>query len=465
MRIFKKLIYSCALSAFALTSINANAESIDANAAQAAAGKFLQKNMPAKLRSSATPSIKLAYTEKSSVQANAYYVFNIDGGGWVVIAGDDRAHQVLAYGTEGSIDMNTIPQCTKDYLNMFKKQIETIQKDNVQVKPIKSATRRTPIGPLLPSINWAQQGPFNWECPSYGGERSSVGCGALAMSQVVNYWKYPVEMPALSGYQNAYYYTQVPSLPARTMDYSLIRNQYTYFNEEGKLSLVEGVTNEECEEVAWLCRYCAQACVMNFSPDGSGSNVMKQKKAFDALGYSSETKLLGREAWPTRETWNTTDYTHEEWVELINAQLEALHPIPYSSEDIGDGHAFVIDGVDAEGLYHVSWGWYGRGDGWFQYGAFNVTVQNQYMEWNDALFMVADLYPYEGYVIPGDTTYEVGDVDQSGVIDIDDITALTAYVLNPAGSTIDVTLANFNGEGAIDIDDVVALIARVLGTK
>ena len=123
----KQLIYSCALTAFAMASFNASAGSVDVNAAQAAAGRFIQKNMPAKLRSSATPSIKLAYTEKSNVQDNAYYVFNIDGGGWVIIAGYDKAKEVLAYGTEGSIDVNAMPDNMKGYLKMLKGQIETAQ--------------------------------------------------------------------------------------------------------------------------------------------------------------------------------------------------------------------------------------------------------------------------------------------------------------------------------------------------
>ena len=457
---FKKLSISCMLAAFGL--MTANAGSVDVNAARMAASDFIKQGMATQgmLKAPSLADIKLAHAEASSVEGNDYYVFNIQGGGWVIIAGDDRAKQVLAYSHEGSMDMNNLAENTKGYLDMYKQQIEMLKNFKGQTEPMKAPKRSKVVEPLLPSVNWAQQSPFNYQCPTYSGSRSSVGCAGLAMAQIVNYWKYPTDMPAVGSYQNTYNYQYIPSLPARTMDYSLIRNQYTTWNDEGQLAWVDGVTDEEKQEVAWLCRYCAQACQMNFSPDGSGSNVLKQKNAFLHLGYNSDAKLLGLEAWPSRETWNTTDYTDDEWVALMHAELEAGHPLPYSMEDFGDGHAFVVDGVDAEGLFHVSWGWYGRGDGYFQYGAFNVTVQGQYMEFNTALFMVIDLFPYEGYVIPGSEPATAGDVNDDGKTNISDVTALIDMILtNPASGN---KAADVNGDGIVNISDVTALIDMIL---
>ena len=463
MRNFKQLFCSCAVMAFALASFNANAGSVDANAARAAAGKFLQQNRTARFMNNSMSNIKLIHAEKSDVKDNAYYVFNIDGGGWVVIAGDDRANEVLAYGTEGNLDMNNLPDNMKGYMKRYKNQVEFLQSGKMKASSLKAPKRVQAVEPLLKSVNWAQQGPFNWECPEYNGERSSVGCAALAMAQVVYYWKYPNDLPALSSYPNSYNYSYVPALPARTIDYNLIRDQYATW-ETGSLGYVPGVTQEEKQEVAWLCRYCAQACQMNFSPDGSGSNVLKQKNAFLAFGYNSNMRLLGIEAWPSRETWNTTDYSDDEWTAIMNEELAAGHPLPYSCEDWSLGHAFVVDGVDADGLYHVSWGWYGRGDGWFQHRAFNVTVQNEYMEFNDALFMVVDLYPYEGYVIPGGDEPEkkLGDINNDGFVNVSDVTDLISAILNSEVDSLDASVANINGDENINVSDVTALIAMIL---
>jgi len=466
----KRFVTASAIAALAMFATNVQAGNVDINAARAAAKSFIsKKNVIAgtTFKSASADAIKLSHVEKSSVEGNAFYVFNFDGGGWVIIAGDDRANQVLAYNTTGSLDMNNLPENTKGYLNMYKRQIEKVQNYNGELTVNKAPKRVKAVSPLLKNINWAQQSPFNYQCPTYNGERSSVGCAGLAMAQIVNFWKYPTEMPALVGYQNSYYYTQVPSLPARTMDYSLIRDQYTTWTDAGSLAWVDGVTDEEKQEVAWLCRYCSQACLMNFSPDGSGSNVLKQKNAFLTLGYSSDARLLGIEAYASRETWNKTDYTDEEWTAIMNEQLVAGRPLPYSCEDWSNGHAFVVDGVDAEGLYHVVWGWYGRGDGWFQHKAFNVTVQNQYMEFNEALFMVVDLYPYEGYVIPGSDSYDLGDVNHDGSVDVSDVTAIIGYILGNNPTPFHIEQANVDGdaEGAIDVSDVTAVIAIILNNQ
>ena len=223
----KQLIYSCALTAFAMASFNASAGSVDVNAAQAAAGRFIQKNMPAKLRSSAKPSVRLAYTEKSNVLDNAYYVFNIDGGGWVIIAGYDHAKEVLAYGTEGSIDVNAMPDNMKGYLKMLKGQIETAQAYKGKTVPAKATKLSTAVEPLL-KTRWGQGEPWNRLCPVNGsGQTTSVGCAPLAMAQVVNYWKYPNEVPELPSYPGTGY-QWYPRMPATTFDFDLIVDAYRY---------------------------------------------------------------------------------------------------------------------------------------------------------------------------------------------------------------------------------------------
>ena len=464
----KNIITASAIAALALFGFNANAESIDANAAQAAAGKFLLQNKALKSRNGALPSINLAYAQKSSVRDNAYYVFNIDGGGWVVIAGDDIAKEVLAYGTEGSLDMNAMPENMKGYLKMLKGQIETAQAYKGKTVPVKAIKLSAAVGPLL-KTRWGQGEPWNRQCPTNGsGERTSVGCAPLAMAQIVNYWKYPNEVPELSGYQGTGY-QWYSSLPATTFDYDLIVDAYRYYDPETGNPIIADYTDEQANEVAKLSRYCGQACKSRYGNNGTstGSYSYDQRTAFKTFGYNENLQLIGKD--PSYYNDNSNKYTIEEWTALMRTELEAGRPIPY--HDTWEGHAWVLDGVDADGKFHMNWGFNGKFNGWFEINAlvFNPYGDDEVWDFsqssNSGNEMIINCFPYEGYVIPGDTTYEVGDVDQSGVIDIDDITALTAYVLNPAGSTIDVTLANFNGEGAIDIDDVVALIARVLGTK
>lgn len=458
---FKRFLRYAFMAVLAVSATDAAASNIDADAARMAASNFLKQHAAAtpSFRASALADVRLAHAESSKVDGNAYYVFNVEGGGWVIIAGDDRANQVLAYGDKGSIDMSNLPVNMKGYLDMYKNQIETIQASKVEIPSFRSNNRTQTVDVML-TTDWAQSNPYNQQCV-INGQTCSVGCAGLAMAQILNYWEYPKETDGVPTYYNTKSFSWVPALPATTFNYDSIVDHYTVWYE-GQLYLTRTTDNQK-QELAKLCRYSAQACEMGFTPNGSGSDVLRQYKGFLKLDYSTEAKLVGIEAWPTRETWNTTDYTNEEWVELINAQLLAGHPIPYSSEGGQEGHAFVIDGLDANGLYHVNWGWWGLGDGWFQFGAFNVTILDEYLEYNDGLFMVIDLFPYEGYVSPNaPTSVELGDVTGNGEIAIDDVTALINFLLTGDDTGIDVVAADCNKNGEADIEDVALLLNYLL---
>ena len=61
-------------------------------------------------------------------------------------------------------------------------------------------------------------------------------------------------------------------------------------------------------------------------------------------------------------------YTKDTWEQLIREELSAGRPIAYSGRKgfgAADGHSFVCDGIDADGLLHINWGWNGSYDGYF----------------------------------------------------------------------------------------------------
>lgn len=454
-----KLFSKVLLAALAVTAMNANAGIIDANAARNAARSFINKHAVTTLKSPTAANIRLAHVEASKVEGNAYYVFNIDGGGWVIIAGDDRAKEVLAYGDKGNIDMNDLPGNMKDYLNLYKNQIEEMQSYKGEVFPIRSAKRSTVVEPLTKST-WGQDEPMDRMCPMAGNELAAVGCGPLAMAQIMYYWKYPTENPGLDSYY-IYGFGTVPELPATTFDYSLMLPAYTIYNPEtGGVSLGT-YTDEQAEEVAKLCRYCGQACKVRYG-SSSGAYSYDQRDAFKIMGFSQDAKLIGID--PSYYCDNRNKYTEEEWKNLIYAELEAGHPIPYHNVDFIDGHAWVLDGVDADGKFHMNWGWYERYNGWFEYGAFTVYPNGE--EWNfngSSNEMVIDLIPYEGYVIPGDEpTFIRGDVDGDEEIGISDVTAIIDYLLTSNADGIILEASDCDQDNQVSISDVTALIDYLL---
>ena len=463
----KKLSAICVLSLAGIVS--ANAATITADAARQAANDFLKKNVATKgmFHAPSMADLKLAHAEASSVEGNAYYVFNIQGGGWVIMAGDDRAKQVLAYGNTGNIDMNNLPGNMKAYMNMLKGQIETAQAYKGKTVPVKAPKLRTAVEPLL-KTDWSQGEPMNRLDPlNPYGDITSVGCGPLAMAQVLYYWKYPNQVGELPGYPGTGF-QWYSSMAGTTFDYSLmLDNYYTHDPETGNPTGYVSFTEEQANEVAKLCRYCGQGCKArygNAEQTSTGTYSHDQRDAFKLFGYNQNLKLIGKD--PDMNCDNTNKYSDEEWAALICSELEAGHPIPY--HDLYGGHAWVLDGVDAEGRFHMNWGFNGKFNGWFEMNALiihpNANTTWDFSEGNNGgNEIVMGVYPYDNYVIPGTGGDVVAhDVNKDGKLSIADVTALIDYLLGGDGSAIDVETANVNGNDGVTIADVTALIDILL---
>ena len=102
-----------------------------------------------------------------------------------------------------------------------------------------------------------------------------------------------------------------------------------------------------------------------------------------------------------------------------------------------------------------------RFDGWFEFGAFTITPNGETWNFNGGgNEMIINLYPYEGYVIPGGDEVTPGDVNGDDTINISDVTALIDMILS--NSTDGNKAADVNGDGIVNISDVTALIDSLL---
>lgn len=87
-------------------------------------------------------------------------------------------------------------------------------------------------------------------------------------------------------------------------------------------------------------------------------------------------------------------------------ELEAGRPVVYAGYiSSGGGHAFVIDGINADGYFHINWGYGGQYDGWFdlqvltpQESPLEPTFEGTVMGLNhmqEALFLAPDSVEYQ----------------------------------------------------------------------
>ena len=65
------------------------------------------------------------------------------------------------------------------------------------------------------------------------------------------------------------------------------------------------------------------------------------------------------------------NYSNEAWESLIYRELAERRPVLYAGTSSGGAHAFVCDGYDGNGLFHINWGWGGMCNGYFKLSVLN----------------------------------------------------------------------------------------------
>ena len=201
--------------------------------------------------------------------------------------------------------------------------------------------------PLL-GDEWRDQGePFNKYCPDYDnqGKRCMTGCVAVAAEQIMSYYRRTYTLSdTLHGWKNDHYEI-ADILPGESVDASLIRPRY----DEGQY------TEKEVDAVAKLTYWLGVACHMAYGLDSSGASVSKLVSPLQNAFKMGTVKHLYVE-----------NYTLDDWKNIIISELKAGRPVYYAGYTMFmSGHAFVIDGVDENGNFHVNWGYGDCYNGYF----------------------------------------------------------------------------------------------------
>ena len=292
----------------------------------------------------------------------AYYVFNGERSntGFIIVAGDDRAPAVLGYSDSGSFDANDVPLAMQAWLDGYAAQIEELDK-GAQVATQLQA--RPAIRPLVQAV-WSQNNPFNILFPYLpSGKHAYVGCVATAFAQVMHYWQWPTH-PTLPipAYTSTYAISStdtlridMPELPAITFDWDSMQDTY----------LTTDTTSPAALAASTLSLYCAQSVLMNFKPSSSGATTSSIPiRATTYFDYDASAHMEGREG-----------YTTQGWADLLYAELTAGRPVIYSGSKASSGHAFICDGYDGNGMFHINWGWNGLSNGYFLLNVLNPDLQ------------------------------------------------------------------------------------------
>ena len=301
--------------------------------------------------------LKKAYTSLKSGEEANYYIYNIGHDeGFVVVSGSDQTDMILGYTDHGTFDYEQMPENMRAWLSSYDSEVSVMSHQANMPLKVSQAHPADVIQPLI-STTWAQDFPYNSKCPKVDGVYCKTGCTATALAQVMRYHQYPTgKTTKIPSYTTSTLKIQMPELAATTFDWSKMPD-----------ILTEDSPQAEKDEVAKLMLYCGQATDMNYTPSGSGAYTYKiPDRLPQYFGYPKTMHYLYRES-----------YNEAEWDSLLVRELLNNRPVIYTAyTNLGQGHTFICDGYDGNGLYHINWGWNGVGNGYFRISVAHATDEN-----------------------------------------------------------------------------------------
>lgn len=308
--------------------------------AQQQAYSFWGKQMPQKAKAKSRAAT-------TASRSDAYYVFNNDAGGFVIIAGDDAVTPVLGYTSTGSFDAENLPDGLKDLLKSYERQIAALG-DSYQAN--QTATRAAFTGEkLLNTAEWNQVAPFNKYTPN----NYVTGCVATAGAIVMKHHGYPAKGTGSHSY---------------TWNGKTLTANFEHDYDWASMPAKYDVTNDAAfDGVARLMSDLGVAVEMQYAKSGSAAYIGNLITALQTyFGYSKLSYLA-----------SIDDMEAEAWKEKLRGEIDGNRPILYSASDASSGgHSFIIDGYKDES-FSVNWGWGGYCNGFYQIGALNPQSEGR----------------------------------------------------------------------------------------
>lgn len=316
------------------------------------------------------------------------YIINYTEKMYVLVPSYKCYYPIIAYSLEKNFNYETaavpfkgILLSISSYISKNKDNIEAVSIEvanewnfysNSQLKSESTITQlaiyQTVETPLL-KTKWRGDMGYNKRCPidnSTGG-RSEAGCIAVAMAQIMAYYKYPT-----SGFGEKEYYTKTNNFFTKA---NFGETEYKYENLvlNGFLLSDEDFYNNPTEYSAQLIHHAGVSVEMDYN--GNVENGRKASSLSELLTTEQKYQKIV-DAFENTFSYSQgihylfkNDYDETNWILMLRNELLSNRPVlyfGYSEPSIGSnihyGHAFVIDGVRNHCEFHMNWGWGENGD-------------------------------------------------------------------------------------------------------
>ena len=380
----KKLFFALLL---VVATMGLQAKPVDVERAMSLGVKFMNANTEVKAAQAG-----LTYTAFAENSQPAFYVFGLQPKGFVIVSADDRAKPILGYSTESNF-MPQLPDGLMTFFDNYKAGFSQMFANNDERKAdavadweslektgkLSATKTNRSVGPLLASI-WNQTDLYNNMAPEdlnsvYSGHCKS-GCVANTMSQIMRYWEWPRQGQGGHGYNaNGYYGNygwQEANFGESTYHFELMPDFLDFASPQS-----------EVDATALLEYHAGVSVDMGYGPNASGAYSEDVGPAMqEHFRYSDDLfhTYMNNQTAPT-------------WEDDLRSNLDAGMPLYYASAGPDGGHAYVLDGYDESGLFHLNWGWAGFDNGWYAIDGFYLTFYS--FPWNhNAIF---NLHPDDEY--------------------------------------------------------------------
>ncbi len=346
-----------------IVSIHLNAHPVDSITAKKVAQNFLADKKPAIRKTRSKPATDLIHIAGSD-SLIAYYVFQRRDTAFAIISANDFLPPVIGYSVNSLFSYDQASPAFTWFLRNLQKQAANIysQEGKKRGEPnnnyktwqdiLHDRKKRGPndeVEPLLGDIAWGQGCYYNDKCQrdwsSARCNRTPVGCGAVAMGQIMKYWNYPVQGIGNHTYEHDDY---------GTLSADFENTTYDWVNMPAQLD--QNSTATEVEAIATLLYHCGVSVEMQFGSEGSSSYTTDAKNAFSEYFGFIESNIAHL---------HKDDYTNSDWIEVLKNELDNGRPLFYAGGVSPVRHAWVCDGYD-NNMFHMNWGWDGLyNDGYY----------------------------------------------------------------------------------------------------
>ena len=380
----KKIITVLALAAF-FGGISLQASPVSSEKALDIARKIFDAQ---KVKRAAPGEVKIVWNGEFEADAAkrdaaqpAFYVVARDGGGWVMVAGDDNVRPVLGLSADGIFESENMPDNVKWWMERIKAYVRSTSVPDPEAIGLwaKFVDTKADNASISGEISnkferitpeWDQgnndmyyfgEYVFNAMCPRDNNQNLCItGCVAVALGEIMTYESgqfgdaFPTSgTGSVGGYEvGANQYAPASYELSAVYDWAGLRTLTD-------ISAIRGASAELRANLGRLLADLGAIAEASYSVNGTGANTAA------SVGHMIDHFGINKAACFE----DASGFTPRQWVNKLKNELDE-RPVLYSgrTQDDRNGHAFVLDGYgeyEGETVFHVNFGWAGSGNGYY----------------------------------------------------------------------------------------------------